>query len=129
VARKAKISRRRKAARKAGGETRSSGARLGSPLKSRGQIKQRNPLAEIPAALNHARLFWMQGLPIKTGARNVGVSEGRLRRLIHKYKLGKWDRKQRSWRVTDRLSSLLKNLEIGALPVFLPWGFGAVGML
>jgi hypothetical protein len=26
-------------------------------------------------------------------------------------------------------SSLLKNLEIGALAVFLPWGFGAVGML
>jgi hypothetical protein len=62
----------------------------------------RPPLRDIPAELDSARRLFMDTRSIRSAARSTGVSEPRLRRLIHRYKLAKWNRKRRKWTITDR---------------------------
>jgi hypothetical protein len=59
-------------------------------------------LRDMPLALDHARRLFMVTRSVKSAARSTGVSESRLRRLIRNYKLARWDRKRRKWRITDR---------------------------
>jgi hypothetical protein len=82
--------------------------------------KQQPYLADVPADLNDARRFWMEGHSIRSAAHKAGVSESRLRRLVKNYKLGNWDRKRRRWRYTDRRKREITIISDGQyLPIFV----------
>ncbi len=62
------------------------------------------PLSDIPIELDHARRQFMVTRSVKSSARSTGVSEGRLRRLIRNFKLARWDKTKRKWKITDRVT-------------------------
>jgi hypothetical protein len=66
--------------------------------------KPRPPLRDLPTQLDHARRLFMVTRSVKGSARSTGVSESQLRRLIRNYRLAKWDRSKRKWKITDRVT-------------------------
>jgi hypothetical protein len=76
--------------------------RTHSPGIRRPARKSKLSLREIPAELDRARLLFMDTRSVRGTAHSTGVSASRLRRLIHRYKLAKWNRKRRKWTITDR---------------------------
>jgi hypothetical protein len=62
------------------------------------------PLRDIPTQLDHARRQFMVTRSVRGAARSTGVSESQLRRLIRNYRLAKWDRSKRKWKITDRVT-------------------------
>ena len=73
-----------------------------SGAKSRKRSKP--PLRDIPTQLDHARRLFMVTRSVRSAARSTGVSESQLRRLVKKYRLAKWDRAKRRWKITDRVT-------------------------
>lgn len=69
--------------------------------KPRSKLQQTQSLAALSPALNNARQLWMNKQSVRRAARNSGVSASSLRRLIEKFKLGRWDPARRAWRLTD----------------------------
>lgn len=67
------------------------------------QVKK-SPLSDIPVDLDHARRLFMVTRSVSSSARSTGVSEGRLRRLIRNFKLARWDKTKRKWKITDRVT-------------------------
>jgi hypothetical protein len=84
---------------------------------------QRLPLREIPASLDNARQQFMVTKSVKIAARNNGISESRLRRLIRNYKLAKWNRKTRKWRITDRARREVGIVSNGSAKAIVVRGF------
>lgn len=72
------------------------------PVASRGRKKP--PLRDIPVSLDYARRQFMITRSVRGAARSTGVSESQLRRLIRNYRLAKWDRSKRKWKITDRVT-------------------------
>jgi hypothetical protein len=66
--------------------------------------RKNQPLREIPVSLDHARRQFMVTRSVRGAARSTGVSESQLRRLIQNYRLAKWDRSKRKWKITDRVT-------------------------
>jgi hypothetical protein len=91
--------------------------------KSAGRGKAKKPLREIPLSLDYARQQFMVTKSVKIAARNNGVSESRLRRLIRNYKLAKWDRKTRKWRITDRARREVGIVSNGSAKAIVVRGF------
>jgi transcriptional regulator GlxA family with amidase domain len=85
--------------------------------KSAGARKVIKPLLNaIPKQLDHARR-------VKSSAQSTGVSESQLRRLIRTYKLAKWDRKTRRWRITDRARREVGIISNGSAKAIIVRGF------
>jgi hypothetical protein len=72
------------------------------PVAPRG--RKRPPLREISVSLDHARRQFMVTKSVRGAALSTGVSESQLRRLIRNYRLAKWDRSKRKWKITDRVT-------------------------
>jgi hypothetical protein len=81
--------------------------RSGAPKRPRSRKSAPKPkpqLREIPTELDRARRLFMDTRSIRSAARSTGVSESRLRRLIGNFKLARWDKKKRKWKITDRVT-------------------------
>jgi hypothetical protein len=92
--------------------------------KSAGARKVIKPLLNaIPKQLDHARRLFMVTKRVKSSAQSTGVSESQLRRLIRTYKLAKWDRKTRRWRITDRARREVGIISNGSAKAIIVRGF------
>ena len=61
-------------------------------------------LRDIPIDLDYARRLFMVTRSVSSSARSTGVSKSRLRRLIRNFKLARWDKAKRKWKITDRVT-------------------------
>ena len=86
-------------------KSRSRKPRKGWPQDDRRRSTRKSvPLRDIPEQLDHARRLFMVTRSVRGAARSTGVSESKLRRLVGKYRLAKWDRTKRKWKITDRVT-------------------------
>jgi hypothetical protein len=92
--------------------------------KNAGLRKANKPLLNaLPVSLDHARRLFMVTKSVKGSARSTGVSESQLRRLIRKYKLARWDRNKRRWRITDRARREVGIISSGSAKAIIVRGF------